>query len=207
MSGADATENAASPAGSCCGTSRGCCGGMLTRAMAIVLIGSVAGAVHSWHTPVSLRLESAPVAPVSGPASGSTSGPSDAPGTTAAAQAVQSPTPLPAHLSLAQAKEQFDLGASFVDAREEHERGEGWIAGSVHLTAGMMSGAKLPEAFELLNPDGVTVIYCAGGTCDASENLAILLKQAGFTKLHIFHDGFPAWKQAGYPIETAGGGS
>lgn len=194
--------------GGCCGgggcAGRGCsrgCGtsglvGFVAKCLAITLLAVVAGSGHSWRTPVTLKLEDA------SPGNTSPAAPDKAAtGAASSSGAASAEQPLPIHLTLEQAKALFDKGSPFIDAREEHEREEGWIKGSVHLTAGMMSGAKLPGELDLLNPDDITVIYCAGGTCDASENLAILLKQFGFTKLHIFHDGFPAWQAAGYPIE------
>lgn len=196
----------------CCESGGSCCG-VLPRAMAIVLIATLAGSLHSWRTPVSIRLEdpakdASPAKPVTGanaakppvvaPSPQQVGQPASLPATKPGAIDVDA---LPAHITLEQAKALYDQGIAFVDAREDHEREEGWITGSVHLTAAMMSGPKLPDEFDLLDREAATIIYCAGGTCDASENLAILLKQAGFAKLHIFHDGFPAWKAAGFPIE------
>ncbi len=180
--------------------------------MAIILVGIGAGAVHSSFKPVMLRLEdSKPQPPATttpqAPEPRTQQPPGSTPNTTvpvvdAAPKAVD-PETLGTHLSLAEAKSLFDQGYAFVDAREDHERDQGWISGSVHLTTGMLTGAKLPDQFNSLDAGAHTVIYCAGGTCAASENLAVLLKQAGFAHLHIFIDGFPAWKAAGYPIETA----
>ena len=173
----------------------------LARAGLITTIGIVAGAAHSWIVPVSVRLDASPTVDV-------------APAQASAGQRLAAAQPAPAealgaHITLAQAKSLFDSGSIFVDAREDHERSVGTIAGSVHLTASMVSSGTGADAMAMLDPAQPVVIYCAGGTCDASENLAILLRQAGFTKLHIFHDGFPAWKDAGFPVEavSAEGGS
>lgn len=183
---------------------------MIPGAMAIVLAASGIGALHSSFKPVSMRLEttgSAEQATLVKPAQVSSGAP--AVGTPNGATLTPAEPfdveALGTHINLPQAKALFDQGFAFADAREEHERGEGWISGSVHLTPSMMTGAKLPDSFDQLDPGAAVVIYCAGGTCDASENLAILLKQAGFKKLHVFTDGFPAWKGAGYPIENSSG--
>lgn len=197
----------------------------LGKVAVIVMLGVVAGAAHSWLTPVVLRLEDLPVdhpidvpppnpagaANASTPAAAAAPGASisPAPNGTVAAEAPADLTSLPLKISLTQARALFDAGAMFIDAREDHERIAGWIAGSVHLTAGMMTGATLPESFQILDPSQPNVIYCGGGACDASENLAILLRQAGFQRLHIMHDGFPAWQAAGLPVEgdaASGGG-
>jgi rhodanese-related sulfurtransferase len=178
----------------------------IARTGLLTTIGIVAGAAHSWVVPVSMRLDASPplLIPATQPAAPAhAEAPGQTPAQPAAAEA------LGAHITLAQAKSLFDSGSIFVDAREDHERSVGTIAGSVHLTAGMVSSGTGADAMSLLDPAQPVVIYCAGGTCDASENLAILLRQAGFTRLHIFHDGFPAWKDAGFPVEAAnaGGGS
>jgi rhodanese-related sulfurtransferase len=173
----------------------------IARAGLITTVGIIAGAAHSWIVPVSMRLDASPTVDV-------------APAQASAGQGVAAAQPAPAealgaHITLAQAKSLFDSGSIFVDAREDHERSVGTIAGSVHLTASMVSSGTGADAMAMLDPAQPVVIYCAGGTCDASENLAILLRQAGFTRLHIFHDGFPAWKDAGFPVEAvaAEGGS
>lgn len=180
----------------------------IARAGLITTIGIVAGASHSWVVPVSVRLS-----PTDQGSDGIVEIERNTPVPTtrqrvAAAQPAAAEA-LGSHITLAQAKSLFDSGSIFVDAREDHERSVGTIAGSVHLTAGMVSSGTGADAMAMLDPAQPVVIYCAGGTCDASENLAILLRQAGFTRLHIFHDGFPAWKDAGFPVEAAnaGGGS
>ena len=180
----------------------------LARAGLITTIGIVAGAAHSWILPVSVRLS-----PTDQGSDGIVEIELNTPVPTTR-QRVASSQPalaeaLGAHITLAQAKSLFDSGSIFVDAREDHERSVGTIAGSVHLTASMVSSGTGADAMAMLDPAQPVVIYCAGVTCDASENLAILLRQAGFTRLHIFHDGFPAWKDAGFPVEAvaAEGGS
>lgn len=174
---------------------------LVSRAGVIVGLGLVAGTAHSWITPVTLRLENpalnSPVsarADVSGEAAPGEAAPGEAAGAT-----------LGAHITLAQAKSLFDEGTIFVDAREDHERVEqGTIQNSVHLTSSMVASGQGADAMAILDPSQPVVIFCGGGTCDASENLAILLRQAGYTRLHIFHDGFPAWRDAGFPVEPVG---
>lgn len=172
-------------------------GALLSRAAFIVLAGVGAGAAHSWVVPVSFRIDDVIAADPAPPAGNAAAA---APG-----QGAPAPAPLGVNITLDQARGLFDQGIMFLDAREDHERGAGWIAGSIHLTAGMMRGSTLPDAFGMLDPAAPVVIYCGGGDCDASENLAILLRQAGFATLHIMKDGFPAWADAGLPVELPGG--
>lgn len=175
---------------------------LAVRSGVIVGLGLAAGVAHSWVKPVTLRLENrmvnSPVG-VEPPAPG------------AATSAGSASPALGAHITLGEAKSLFDSGTIFLDAREDHERSEaGTIQNAVHLTSSMVASGQGAEAMAILDPAQPVVIFCGGGTCDASENLAILLRQAGYTRLHIFHDGFPAWKDAGFPVEpvtSTGGGT
>lgn len=44
------------------------------------------------------------------------------------------------------------------------------------------------------------VTYCSGGSCQASADLALELKQQGFTNVEVMEDGFPLWEKKGYPV-------
>lgn len=161
---------------------------LLTRALALLGLAFLVGAVHSLLTPVELRLRPPPDA---------TTGPSQSPG---------DPNP-PAHaaaglhVSIAEAFELFQQGIPFIDARLRKDYDEGRVMGAFHNPPA--EGLR-PDVLRFLDPSRPVVIYCGGGDCKDSENLAILLQQMGFTRLHIMTDGFPAWKAAGHPVEAGG---
>ena len=46
------------------------------------------------------------------------------------------------------------------------------------------------------------MIYCDGGDCELSINLAFALCQSGHRKVLVFKEGYPAWEDAGYPTVT-----
>lgn len=167
----------------------------VTRALALIAVAGVVGALHSVARPVQVELKApAPVvAPSTTNAEPSAPAPAD----------VTAPATLDVHITLAQARALYESGeADFIDAREPFEYEPSHIPGAYNLTQADFAGGKVPPVLEFLDPARPVVIYCGGGTCHASENVAILLQQAGFTSLHIMTDGFPAWTAADYETET-----
>lgn len=114
-------------------------------------------------------------------------------------------------LTLAQTKYLYDLmlvGESvlFVDARNNKEvYTQGHIAEAIHASAQMIDAGD-PDAMmvlEMFDPAMTrVVIYCAGGDCDESLTTRTRLYNFGFETTYIFTDGYPAWREAGYPIAT-----
>ena len=46
------------------------------------------------------------------------------------------------------------------------------------------------------------MIYCSGGECSLSIDLAeYLFDEIGIDKVYIYEEGFPNWKEKGHPIE------
>ena len=119
---------------------------------------------------------------------------------------IVAPSPQPAQLELeittAQAKALFDEGTTFLDARLAHEYKAEHIRFALHLDSNELGSPEAAAVLAKLTRTQRLVIYCGGGDCHASHNLAIFLQQAGYTSLHIFKDGFPAWKSAGYELST-----
>ncbi len=98
------------------------------------------------------------------------------------------------------AKVVFDNGAVFVDARSLADYAKGHIAGAIVLPAWDYESHM--EAFRNMVPlDAVVVTYCTGRECDDSHVLAQELLMAGYNDVRVFIDGFPAWVEAGYPVE------
>lgn len=115
-------------------------------------------------------------------------------------------------VSVAQAERLFEAGASgdlfvaFLDAREPEEYEAGHVLGSYRMTSETLNdyGFDLPvlSLGAIVPGETVLVIYCGGGTCDASHNLAGYLQDYGFTQMHIMTEGYPAWEAAGLPTEA-----
>ncbi len=103
------------------------------------------------------------------------------------------------YIGLDEAKAMWDeFTAAFVDARPMHLYEAGHIDGAYWMPASEVSAAMIFELVDMVGYDGQVVIYCTGGDCDASENVAIRLEEAGFTNLIIMRSGYDDWAAAGY---------
>jgi rhodanese-related sulfurtransferase len=111
----------------------------------------------------------------------------------------------PRFVDLAGAKAMIDAGGlHIVDARTQEDFDKGHIPGAMLMPPSAFFGGKIPEpiATNSMIRAFPVLIYCNGGDCDASEQVAIRLREFGFST-KIFHDGFPAWKAAGYSVEAS----
>ncbi len=160
-------------------------GSTLQRACVIVLLGLAAGAVHSALRPLlPPKVEPTPgdVTPV--------------------------PTPDPSALKhgqeidLAKAWELFQAGAPFADARFVEDYEKGHVEGAFWITTEQFMNGNTPAALEFLDKSSWIVIYCSGGNCDASHNLAQFMSLVGFNKCVIMKDGYQPWADAGHPTAT-----
>jgi len=99
-----------------------------------------------------------------------------------------------------EAKARLDRGALFLDARPlmfwEMER----IPGSLPLPEDAFDThfaklePRLRSSFDI-------VVYCSGFGCEASHLVAARLRERGI-QAAILHEGWPAWTDAGYPVDT-----
>ncbi len=174
---------------------------IVTRMLALAGLGLLLGAADSWIRPVQLRLTPPSAQPAPATHAATTTGPATAPAPGQPTRAAVDEG-IEQEITVAQAKRLHDAGVMFIDARLDEDFAAGHIQGALHLTATMFSEAVPPKALQLLDPAAAVVIYCSGGDCEASHDVGIRLQQAGFQRLHIMVDGFPAWKGAGYAIET-----
>lgn len=93
----------------------------------------------------------------------------------------------------------FKSGALFLDVRRDSDWDAGRIPGAAHLNLKTtFSEASLAEE---AGKDEAIVIYCNGRKCMRSSQASIMAVGWGFNNIHYYRDGFPAWKQAGYPVE------
>lgn len=187
---------------------------LVQRTLAIVGLGCVLGAADSWLRPTVITLKENAAAPRSEPAQATPSRASPVQPTTPAAASTPSDnatkTPdattassLGLMIDAKAAKALFDQGVIFLDARIQPEFDAGHVPQAFLLNSTMFGTPAADDAMKVLDTNAPVVIYCGGGDCDASKNVAILLQQAGFKQIHIIEKGFPEWKELGYPIETA----
>ncbi|MES9992430.1 MAG: rhodanese-like domain-containing protein [Candidatus Thiodiazotropha sp.] len=99
----------------------------------------------------------------------------------------------------AQAKNLFDQEALFIDLRKENMWNSGRIPGAVWLE---MKTAFTQQALEAEAEKGETLVfYCSGVRCPRSAKACTKALEWGYTDVNYFRGGFPAWKNAGFPIE------
>ena len=84
-----------------------------------------------------------------------------------------------------------------LDVRPEDEYGLGHLPGAMNIPLRQLEQrlAELPRKQEI-------VAYCRGPYCVLSFEAVAALRAHGFN-VRRFEDGFPEWKAAGLPIETA----
>jgi len=97
------------------------------------------------------------------------------------------------------AKELFDRKALFIDVRTPASFENGHVPGAVNITwGGRFTKTRLTS---LADQDREIVIYCYGIHCEMSSKATDAAVAWGYTEVHYFVKGFPAWWGAGYPIE------
>jgi rhodanese-related sulfurtransferase len=99
----------------------------------------------------------------------------------------------------AMAKQLFDDEAAFIDLRKDPAWNAGRIPGAIHLD---FKKAFNQEALSNeVSKDEPVVFYCSGVRCPRSTKASEMAVGWGYTRVYYFRGGFPAWQQAGYPIE------
>ena len=88
----------------------------------------------------------------------------------------------------------------FVDVRVKELYDEGHVKGAISMP--LYNFDHLMGNFmEKYLPSQLIVTYCTGRECSDSHEAAQYLKNAGFSNVAIYIDGFPNWKEKGMPIE------
>ncbi|MEQ8818878.1 MAG: rhodanese-like domain-containing protein [Sumerlaeia bacterium] len=87
-----------------------------------------------------------------------------------------------------------------VDSRRRDQYVEGHIPNAFLIPAGELLAGGRPPALDILPKDRTIVVYCEGGDCEASHDVASLMLELGFQDVRIFERGFPAWEAAGLPV-------
>jgi len=104
-------------------------------------------------------------------------------------------------VSLEKASEVVRGGQVLVlDARSLAEFDLGHLPGAISFPFATRAEAFY-ELAPLLQGDQPMLVYCSGKTCDDALQLALFLQEQGSQKIHLFADGFQAWREAGLPTE------
>ncbi len=104
-------------------------------------------------------------------------------------------------VNAAEAKQLWEDGAVFLDSRKETDWEAGHIPEAVHLDRKNPAVYNTDALNALAAKDEAIVSYCNGERCLRSSKTAEDLVKLGYQKVYYFRDGFPAWSDAGYPIE------
>ena len=157
----------------------------------------------------------APSTAVPAPAASTAIAPSPvprAPAPPAAASPSTTPTAAPdfsphpgrpwAEITSEQAKTLFDRGAVFFDARRSSVFREGHIRGARSISVWEADADEKVKAFldEGRDPNAPIVVYCSGGDCEDSHELAQKLWGVTFDNVYVYRDGFPDWEKRRWPV-------
>lgn len=93
-----------------------------------------------------------------------------------------------------------------VDSRSPEEFELGHIPGAINIPEGEVDRYYEKNKQKLKSADMV-VVYCSGGSCGTSEEVAkeLILKGVSTSKMAVDQDGLPGWIRAKKPIETGAG--
>jgi rhodanese-related sulfurtransferase len=103
-------------------------------------------------------------------------------------------------ISLEEAQELFFThGAVFFDARSSEDFARGHIrdARSLPWHDVDLNFMAATADLDLTTP---IVAYCDGETCELSHDLALFLRDAGFTNTRVLVNGWTVWQNAGLPV-------
>ena len=99
-------------------------------------------------------------------------------------------------ISLDKAKDFFENGVLFIDARDEVYYNDGHIKNAMKNVFLMELIFNIEEKQTKEDP---IVVYCGDPGCGDSEDLAYDLQNEGFKKLFVFKGGWLEWSAANYP--------
>lgn len=107
----------------------------------------------------------------------------------------------PQNIKLDFAKVLHERNALFIDGRAEDEFNAGHIPGAINIS--YVDFTILPDEeknaiMAKYNKDGIIVVYCGGGDCEMSIDLAYDIAKLGFTSVNIFLGGWKEWTEAGF---------
>jgi adenylate cyclase len=103
-------------------------------------------------------------------------------------------------IDIIEAKKLYDQGVVFVDVRDVVDWSIGQIKGAISLDLDMKFTEEVLSG--LIDRNEPVVIYCHGPRCLRSSRAVELAVSWGFTHTYYFRGGFPAWKIAGFPVES-----
>jgi len=99
------------------------------------------------------------------------------------------------------AKTLHDRGVKFVDVRAANGFASGHVPGALNLD--VATEFSRDSLSRIVGKDEEFVLSCHGKTCPESAYASAKALIWGFKRVYYFAGGFPAWKEAGYPVEAS----
>ena len=88
--------------------------------------------------------------------------------------------------------------AIFIDARDPEDYNVSHIKNSINIPYDYFEDYE--DLINSLDESAVYIIYCSGGECSLSIDLAdYLYNEKLFDQVLVFEGGWPEWEEAGYP--------
>jgi rhodanese-related sulfurtransferase len=107
-------------------------------------------------------------------------------------------------VQLEEARRMFnERTAIFVDSRSSADYRESHIQAARSLPlVSLVQNRRLAGA---IIPDQTAryIVYCSGGGCDLSVELAKEFLSFGYSNVEVLGEGYPGWLEAGYPVEPS----
>ncbi len=107
-------------------------------------------------------------------------------------------------VSLEEVRFYLDQGDTvLLDARSPEEYELGHIPGALNLPADSFEPVY-PKVAPKLKGAALIIVYCSGGSCGTSEEVAEKLIERGYkdASLAVFADGLPGWMRAKLPLRN-----
>jgi rhodanese-related sulfurtransferase len=104
-------------------------------------------------------------------------------------------------IPIIEAREAFNKKqAVFLDARDKELFDQGHIKGAKNLPWHSVDDYFIDIAASL-GKDVQIITYCDGETCDLSHELALFVKQMGFSNVKVLVNGWAVWQEMKLPVE------
>lgn len=100
-----------------------------------------------------------------------------------------------------QAKQLWLSGATFIDTRKDSDWEAGRVPSALHINIKKPAEFNAQYILNYIDFDTPVVSYCNAEKCHRAANGAKKLVSYGFSNVYYFRDGFPSWKNSGYPYE------
>jgi len=107
----------------------------------------------------------------------------------------------PLVIQIIEAKEAFNKKQTmFLDARDKELFDQGRIKGAKNLPWHSVDDHFI-DIVDGMSNDTLIITYCDGENCDLSHELALFLKEMGFSNVKVLVNGWAVWQEMNLPVE------